>query len=285
MSELAPRLDAHQHFWRYDAVEYSWISPAMSVLRRDFLPEDLEPELRAAGFDGCIAVQARQSDAETDELLAHAAQHEIVRGVVGWLDLRRADIRELLATAVDHEKLVGLRHIVQDEPDDEFLLRRDFCRGIEALGRTRLRYDILVYPRQLRATCAFVARFPELPFVLDHIAKPPFAEGEGDAMRAWADDIRDLAAASDKLVCKVSGLVTEADWHAWKPEDFASALAVVEEAFGRERLLYGSDWPVCLLAAEDYATVYDIVREWTSDWSDAERTGFFGANARAFYGL
>ncbi|MCA8971711.1 MAG: amidohydrolase family protein [Planctomycetes bacterium] len=282
-SRPAGRLDSHQHFWRYDPREHAWITPAMSVLRRDFGPLDLQEELAGSGFSSCIAVQAAQSDRETTDLLRVADEHPFVQGVVGWIDLRRADVEEALKRYDDRSKLVGFRHIVQDEIDDSFLLRTDFCRGIEALGQTRYSYDILVYPRQLHAACKFVERFPEHRFVLDHIAKPPIAAPTPLVFDAWEEDIRQLAATSPHLTCKVSGLVTEARWHTWKPEDFARALGVVEDAFGRHRLLYGSDWPVCLLAARDYAQVVELVDAWTRDWSEHERDGFFGTNARTFY--
>lgn len=279
------KIDAHQHFWIYDDREYSWISPAMSVLRRDFVPNDLADPLARCGLEGSIAVQARQNEQENEQLLDFAAKHDFVRGVVGWVDLRRVDIRAQLSELDGVEKLVGFRHIVQDEPDDEFLLRSDFCRGIEALGATRFRFDILIYPKQMHAATRFVERFPEIDFVLDHIAKPPFAKADSDEMRMWEERIYALAKASPKLRCKVSGLVTEADWHAWSDADFTAALQHVEAAFGRDRLMYGSDWPVCLLAADDYARVHRIVDSWTAAWSPAERAGFFGGVAADFYGL
>lgn len=282
---MTTRIDAHQHFWRFDPLQHGWITEAMSVLRRDFEPNELARELTTHGFDACIAVQAAQTDDETRYLLDLAADNDFIRGVVGWVDLRRVDVPTLLARYAQEPKLVGFRHIVQDEVDDDFLLRTDFCRGIEALGSERFSYDILIYPRQLRAATTFVRRFPEHRFVLDHAAKPPLAAQRPLLHDMWAAGLRELATAAPNLRCKVSGLVTEAQWHAWSFDDFARALAVIEECFGRRRLLYGSDWPVCLLAAESYGQVVAIVDEWTRTWSLEEREGFFGSNALDFYSL
>lgn len=283
-----PRLDAHQHFWRYTPADYAWITPALGEIRRDFQPAELARELGAAGLDGSLAVQARSDSRETDELLAlarsSAGTRTPVRGVVGWLDLAAADLeRQLDRYAVD-PLLVGLRHVVQDEPDDRFLDRPDFRRGVRTAAGRGLVYDLLVYPRQLPAALDFVAALEGVSMVLDHCAKPPLRQGHGSPeMAAWERGVRALARAPH-LACKVSGLVTEADWRAWRAEDVLRCVAVVLEAFGPERVLYGSDWPVCLLAAS-YARVFGLAARAVASCTPDERGAFFGGNAARVYGL
>lgn len=274
---MARRLDAHQHFWRYDAKQYPWM-PAGSKLTRDWLPADLAELQASIKFDGSIAVQARQSLAESDWLLGLADADDRVAGVVGWVDLRSPKVDEDLDRLSRHPKFVGVRHVVQDEPDDRFLLGKDFLRGIALLPKYKVRYDILIYPRQLPATLEFVEKFPEHPFVLDHIAKPNVKEG---TFEPWASQMRKLAAFPN-LMCKVSGMVTEADHRAWKPDDFERYLDHVFEAFGPERLMWGSDWPVCLLAAE-YEAVYRLVDNYTKGLSVEHRDALFGENCARFY--
>ena len=271
------KLDAHQHFWSYDAAQYPWI-PKGSALHRDWLPGDLAPLLGAAGLDGCIAVQARQSAEESRWLLELAEHHAIIKGVVGWVDLRAARVGEKLAALARHPRFVGVRHVVQDEPDDDFMLGADFLRGIGVLRAHRLTYDILIHPRQLPAAIALAKRFPDQPFVLDHIAKPPIKAG---TLSPWREQIRELAHAPNVL-CKVSGMVTEADMKAWKPADIRPYLDVVFEAFGEDRLMYGSDWPVCLLAAE-YAQVFALVRDYIAPLSPEAQAKVLGGNAARFY--
>ena len=270
------KLDAHQHFWSYDAAQYPWI-PRGSALHRDWLPGDLAPLLGAAGRDGCIAVQARQTAEESRWLLELAEHHAIIKGVVGWVDLRAAKVGEELAELARHPRFVGVRHVVQDEPDD-FMLGAEFLRGIGELRAHKLTYDILIVPRQLPAAIALVKRFPEQPFVLDHIAKPGIKAG---TLSPWREQIRELAKARNVL-CKVSGMVTEADLKAWKPADFRPYLDVVFEAFGEDRLMYGSDWPVCLLAAE-YARVFALVRDYIAPLSAEAQAKVLGGNAVRFY--
>ena len=274
------RLDAHQHFWIYDPAEYAWISDAMPALKHHRLPADLKPLLDEAGFDGCIAVQARQSLQETSFLLDLAHQHQFVLGVVGWVDLFSPALERTLESFTADPKLVGLRHIVQDEPDDRFLLREDFRRGIAALARFDLAYDVLIYPRQLPAAIEFVAQFPQQRFVLDHIAKPLIGEG---VMEPWRTEIRELA-RNPNLYCKLSGMVTEARWQQWRPENFRPYLDVVFEAFGPERLMLGSDWPVCTLAGE-YEDTIRIVTDFISCLSAAEQDAILGGNCERFYRL
>ena len=274
------RIDAHQHFWNYDAVEYDWIDEPMAALRRDFLPHHLKPLLSQAGFDGCVAVQARQTLEETRWLLSLAAQNDFIRGVVGWVDLRSAQLVDQLRDLTRDPKLVGVRHVVQAEPDDDFMLRPEFRRGIARLAEFGLAYDLLVYPRQLRAAVKLVSQFPEQRFVLDHIAKPLIAQG---VLEPWNTDIRALAQFPNVL-CKVSGMVTEARWTGWRPEDFRPYLDVVFEVFGPERIMIGSDWPVCTVAA-DYQQTMAIVTDNIAGLPAPQQDAILGGNCARFYRL
>jgi L-fuconolactonase len=273
------RLDSHQHFWRHDAAQYPWI-PTGSPLHRDWLPADLATLQRPLGFDGSIAVQARQSLAESDWLLGLADADDRVKGVVGWVDLRSETVAEDLAQLARHPKFVGVRHVVQDEPDDEFLVRPEFVRGIDQLRQSDLTYDLLIFPKQLLAAIELVKRFPEQPFVLDHIAKPAIKDG---ALEPWTRLIRELAALPN-CSCKVSGMVTEADHSNWKPADFRPYLDVVFEAFGEDRLMFGSDWPVCLFAAS-YERTHRLAADYVAGFSAEAQTKFFGKNCARFYGI
>jgi L-fuconolactonase len=270
-------VDAHQHFWRYDPREYGWIDDRMGVLRRDFLPVDLVPHLEQAGVDATIAVQTQQTLEETRWLLQLAGEHRYVAGVVGWVDLQADDVEAQLES-LRHPRLSGIRHVVQSEPDDRFLLGAAFGRGIAALGRAGLPYDILIYPRHLPVAADFVARFPSQPFVLDHLAKP---EIRSAAIDGWARDLRRLAAAPN-VCCKLSGLVTEADWRTWTADQIVPYLDVAFEAFGPSRLLAGSDWPVCTLAA-DYSRTMAVVRDYLGRFPSAEREAVLGGNAVNVY--
>jgi L-fuconolactonase len=272
------QIDAHQHFWKYDPQEYDWIDDSMSALRRDFLPSDLAPELRSTKLDGSIAVQARQSLEETRWLLDLAEQAPQILGVVGWVDLRASDIQSQLKTLSRNPKLVGIRHIVQSEPDDRFLLQPDFLRGIAALEEFGLAYDVLIYTKHLPVAIEFVQKFPRQQFVLDHLAKPPIKSGTIDA---WAHGIR-LLAAFPNVYCKLSGLVTEADWHRWTPEHIWPCLDVAFECFGPDRLMIGSDWPVCLVAGS-YGRVVELVKTYISDRAPQSLAGVLGDNAARFY--
>jgi len=222
------RLDAHQHFWRYNPDEFEWIDESMSCLRRDFLSEDLKPELDQAGFDGTIVVQARQTLEETEWLLDLAADSSFILGVVGWVDLRSDNVRPQLAGFAANPKLLGVRHIVQGEPDDRFLLQTKFLRGIAALAEFDLTYDILIHAKQLPLAAEFVARFPDQRFVLDHLANPLI---KNRSLQPWENDIRNLAHFPN-VVCKLSGLVTDADWKSWEPEHIRPYLEVALECFG-----------------------------------------------------
>jgi L-fuconolactonase len=267
-------IDSHQHFWIYNPAEFDWIDESMSAIRRDFLPQDLEPLLKANAFDGSIAIQTRQTVEETRWLLQLAERNPSILGVVGWADLRSPDIQSQLQILTRNPKLVGLRHIVQSEPDDRFLLQPDFLRGIAALEQFNLAYDILIYSRHLPVAVEFVQRVPRQRFVLDHLAKPPIKAREIDA---WAKGIRALAAAPN-VFCKLSGLVTEADWQHWKPQHITPYLDVAFESFGTERLMIGSDWPVCLVAAT-YPSVMHVVMDYIRRLSAEAQAAILGGNA------
>jgi len=274
------RIDAHQHFWMYNGREYGWINDSMAALRRDFLPADLKPELERSGFQGCVAVQARQTLGETRWLLELAEQAPFILGVVGWVDLRSPRLRFELESLADNSKLVGVRHIVQSEPDERFLLQPDFLRSIAMLEEFDLAYDILIYAKHLPRAAEFVARFPRQRFVLDHLAKPPIKSG---AIDVWTHGIRELAAFPN-VYCKVSGLVTEADWQAWKPEDFRPYLDAAFECFGPSRLMIGSDWPVCTVTAP-YSRVMNLVKDYVGNYAAKERDAVLGENAATFWRL
>lgn len=274
------RVDAHQHFWAYSADNYPWIGEGMERLARDYLPADLKPLLAAKGLAGSVAVQARQSLEETRWLLALAAEHPGILGVVGWVDLRSEDVGSQLAEFAGNPRFVGVRHVVQDEPDVRFLLGEAFVRGLRQLQAHGLTYDLLLFPPQLPAAIDVVGMLPEQPFVLDHLAKPGIKAGTLDP---WRADIQALA-KHPNVTCKLSGMVTEAAWQGWKREDFTPYLEVALEAFGPSRLMYGSDWPVCLLAAE-YPDVFGIVEDFLGKLGDDERQQILGGTATRFYGL
>lgn len=272
------RLDAHQHFWKYSPAEYGWINDKMAALKRDFLPQDLKSLLAAEGFEGSIAVQARQELEETRWLLELADENDIIKGVVGWVDLCSSDLAAQLERFASDPKFVGVRHVVQDEPDDEFMLRPEFRSGIALLREHELAYDLLLYPRHLPVAVKLVREFPEQRFVLDHIAKPSIAEGR---IEPWDRGIRELAQC-ENVWCKVSGMVTEARWNVWRAEDFRPYLDVVFEAFGPERLMIGSDWPVCTLSAS-YGATMGIIADYMRQLRAEEQNGILGGNCARFY--
>ena len=274
------RIDAHHHFWRYNSDEYDWIDDSMSCLRRDFLPGDLKPELDRAGFDAAIAVQTRQTLEETKWLLELAEASPFIAGVIGWVDLRSPNLRAQLQEFARNLKLLGVRHIVQSEPDDRFLLQPEFLRGIHVLEEFDLTYDILIYPRHLAVATEFVQHFPRQRFVLDHLAKPLIKSG---SLEPWSSGIRDLAQFPN-VFCKLSGLVTEADWKSWKPEHIAPYLDVALECFGPGRLMIGSDWPVCTVAGS-YYQVMNIVMEYFSSYPGQVRNAILGGTAEKFWKL
>ena len=273
-------VDAHQHYWRYSAAEYGWIDESMAALRRDFLPDEGAREMASAGIDACVAVQARQSLEETRWLLSLADLHPHIAGVVGWFDLQSADVWAQLDRFGAHPKLVGVRHIVQSEADDRFLLRPAFRRGIAQLEAYGLAYDLLIYPRHLPVAIEFVSQFERQRFVLDHLAKPDIRSGD---RAEWAGNLRRLA-EHRHVYAKLSGLVTEADWQRWTPADIRPYLDVAFECFGADRLMIGSDWPVCTVAA-GYARTMSVVTEYVSALSSAEREAVLGGNAQRFWKL
>lgn len=277
---MTDRIDAHHHLWRYRPEEFGWLRGELGALRRDFLPEDLECVMREAQIDGTVAVQARQTMEETEWLLAMAAERSSMRGVVGWAPIASAAFSALLDRLRGEPKLKGLRHVIQDEPDDAFILGEGFNAGVARLRGAGLVYDILIHERQLPQTIRFVDRHPQQVFVLDHLAKPRIRSGEREP---WATKIRELA-RREQVFCKVSGMVTEAGPRRWSREDLEPYWEVVLEAFGAKRILVGSDWPVCE-AAVSYAGWFEVVRRWTGQLSSAEQDAIMGGNAIEVYGL
>lgn len=274
------KIDSHQHFWRYDAVRDAWITDSMAVLKRDFMPEHLGVELVANGINASIAVQADPSENETKFLLDLAEKNSRIAGVVGWVDLLSSRVGERLEYFSHFSKLRGFRHIAQAEPDDRFLVRENFVKAVAQLRAFGFTYDILIYPRQLPAAIDLVARLPQQYFVIDHCAKPEVKSGK---LSPWAAQMREIA-QNKNVFCKVSGLVTEADWKHWKAEDFKPYLDVIFGAFGTERLMFGSDWPVCLLAGT-YGRVKQLIEDYVKGFSPADTEKIFGGNAARFYGL
>src|SRR6185437_14441993 len=273
-------IDAHQHFWIYDPVKYDWIDESMTTLRRDFLPHDLRPELDRNNFQGCVAIQACHTLDETRRLLWLAEQNPFILGVVGWVDLQSPLLREDLAALAKNPKLVGVRHVVQAEPDDRFLLRPDFLRGVAALEEFDLAYDVLIYPKHLPVAAEFVSRFPRHRFVLDHLAKPLIKQA---SLQPWHGHLKQLASFPN-VFCKLSGLVTEADWEHWTPEQITPYLDAAFECFGVERLMIGSDWPVCTLAAS-YTRTMDLVKDHLMKYPENARAAVLGGNAAKFWKL
>lgn len=273
-------IDSHHHYWNYDPVAYDWIDDSMKAIRTDFLPEQLSKTIREAGVDGVISVQARQLIQETDWLLELARQTPFMKGVIGWLPLMEDNLECYLIKYSEEPMLKGLRHVIQGEADPEFMLRDDFNRGIAMLKKYGLVYDLLVVERQLPHTIRFVDRHPNQPFVLDHIAKPLIAKNE---LQPWKENIQELA-KRENVCCKLSGMVTEADFQHWTPEQLQPYLEVVMEAFGPRRLLFGSDWPVCLVATS-YKSWAELVRNNIASFSATEQALIMGGNAVRVYGL
>jgi L-fuconolactonase len=274
------RIDAHQHFWRFDPVRDTWMTNEMDVLKRDYLPEDIYPLLQENNIDGCVAVQADQTLAETEFLLDLADKNEFIKGVVGWVDLRSDTIDEQLEKLSSNKKLKGFRHIVQSEADENFLLQDDFCHGISLLQKYGYTYDILVYSHQLEKVIDFIEKFPEQPFVLDHMGKPEIMNKKS---WDWENYLKEIA-LHQNVYCKISGLVTEADLKEWKLSDFKPYIDFVLEKFGVERIMFGSDWPVCLLGA-NYADVCAILEKNLPDLTVEEKAKLWGGNATTFYNI
>lgn len=274
-------IDSHQHFWKYSAAEYPWMGEELAMCRRDLLPLDLEPLLDAAGLDGSIAVQARQIPEETDFLLDLAAKHPRVLGVVGWIPLCSPEVGRYLEPYAAHPKVVGFRHVIQDEPDDDFILRPDFQAGIRELGRYPLCYDILIFEKHLPQTITFVDQHPQISLVLDHIAKPEIHANQFST--TWAKNIRQLA-EREHVTCKLSGMVTEVRGGIWDAEMLRPYFDTVLEAFGPQRLMFGSDWPVCLMRSSHQQWV-ETVNSWIAPLSADEQSAIMGGTAARVYGL
>jgi L-fuconolactonase len=280
MSQPHPRIDSHHHFWEYDPIEYDWIDESMRVIRANFLPENLAKEIHAAGIQGVVTVQARQTVAETDWLLGMAAKHDFMRGVVGWAPLKDPKVADVLARWASHPKMKAVRHVVQGEPDPNYILGEDFNRGIRALKPFKLVYDILIFERQLPQSIQFVDRHPDQVFVLDHIAKPRIKE---NIVSPWRENIREMAKRQN-VYCKISGMVTEADYHLWTEKQLEPYFDTVLEAFGPKRVMFGSDWPVCLVATS-YSRWFRIVSKRVEHYSASERDRILGGTAIEAYRL
>ena len=274
------KIDSHQHFWIFDPVRDSWIDESMAIIQRDFLPADLKPILDEHEIDGCVAVQADQSEAENEFLLKSAQENDFIKAVVGWVDLRSEAVDERLAYYGQFKKLKGFRHVLQGEKDRALMLKPAFMNGIWLLEKYDFTYDILIFPDQLVYAGEFVKSFPHQKFVIDHIAKPYIKKQE---LADWVKDIKTVA-QEENVWCKVSGMVTEADWQSWQEADFEPYLDVVFEAFGSKRLMFGSDWPVCNVAG-GYDRMIGIVKNYTSKLSGDEQTAFWGNNAVEFYNI
>jgi L-fuconolactonase len=273
-------IDSHQHYWQYNPRGYGWMSEDMGVIQRDFFPANLKPLLESIGFDGAVAVQARQVPEETDVLLQLADSNEIVKGVVGWVDLRSPSVAHELEKYAANPKFKGVRHILHDEPDDQFMLLPDFQRGLRELKAFGLTYDLLLRPRHIPYAIQLVQNFPDQPFVVDHIAKPPIKE---HILSPWEQDFRELA-TYENVTCKLSGMVTEADWKNWTPDDLKPYLDIVLDAFGADRLMIGSDWPVSTLCG-DYTTVMNVVIDYVKKLSPQDQAKILGDNCVQFYNI
>jgi len=273
-------IDSHQHFWNYEPVKHEWIDDDMAVIRRDFSPSDLKKVYQENGIDGCVAVQADQTLAETDFLVQLSNENDFIKGIVGWADLRSESINEVLSGYAENKKVKGFRHVVQGEPDHNFLLRPNFLNGISALEKFNYTYDILIFPHQLGATLEFVKKFPNQKFVIDHIAKPYIKDG---FYEGWAALMKEVA-AYENVSCKISGMITEADYQTWTPQQVEPYMNLVLEAFGSNRLLYGSDWPVCLVAG-NYKKVKELTTNFIAKLSSTEQEKIMGLNAIEFYNL
>jgi L-fuconolactonase len=272
------RIDAHQHFWKYTEAEYPWIGQG-TPLQRDWMPADLEREAAKVHVDGCVAVQARQTLEESRWLLKLADASPLIKGVVGWVDLQSDKVEDDLAPLSKYPRFSGVRHVVQSEPA-EFMLKPEFLRGLGKLKQFNLTYDLLLFPKHLPSAVKVAAQFPEQRVVLDHIAKPMIRAG---LMQPWKEDIQELAKHKN-VFCKISGMVTEAKMKGWKKEDFRPYLDVVFAAFGEDRVMFGSDWPVCLLAAS-YEEVHGLAADYFNQFSAETRGKFFGGNVAKFYRL
>ncbi len=274
------RIDSHQHFWKYHPAKHVWMNEDMTVLKKDFTPDDLAPLLAACNLHGCVAVQASQSEEENDYLLKLSNESDVIKGIVGWTDLRSPRIAERLSYYKTFKKIRGFRHIIQDEPDIDFMLRPAFTNGIRALTKFDYTYDVLIFPKHLFNMRTLVQQHPDQRFVIDHIAKPDITNQQFDD---WQKSLAAVAAYPN-VHCKISGMVTEAKWKQWQPQHFTPYLDTIVTLFGTGRIMYGSDWPVCTLSAS-YTDTYNIVSDYFSSFSKDGQDQFFGLNAKDFYKL
>ncbi|WP_158827492.1 amidohydrolase family protein [Mucilaginibacter lacusdianchii] len=272
------KIDSHQHFWQFDKERDSWITDDMEVIRRNFLPDDLQPLLSKHGLQGCIAVQSDQSEEHNSFLLKLADEYDSIKGVVGWVDLQAYDVEDRLKRYRQYKKMKGFRHVLQGEPQRDLMLTEAFKHGIGLLSKYGFTYDVLIFPDQLQYTAQLVRQFPDQAFIIDHIAKPDI---KNQTIDDWARDIQTVAQYQN-VSCKVSGMVTEANWHQWQEKDFEPYLDVVFKAFGAGRLLYGSDWPVCMVAG-GYGRMIELVKNYTTQLSAHEQDLFWGDNAARIY--
>jgi len=273
------KIDSHQHFWQYDATRHSWIDDSMAIIRKDFLPANLLPVLQQSNVAGCVAVQADETEAETDFLLSLANEIACIKGVVGWVELTAKNVPERLAYYKQFSSIKGFRYILQGL-DPSFMLQQNFIDGIAALQEFSFTYDLLIFPKHLPAALQLVKKFPQQKFVIDHIAKPYIKAGLIDD---WERDIKAIA-QHDNVWCKISGMATEADHQLWQPIHLMPYIDTVVQAFGTKRIMYGSDWPVCLIAGS-YQKIIQVVENYFADFSTTEQTDIFSNNATTFYQL
>lgn len=274
------RIDSHQHFWNYHPAKQVWMSDAMSALKYDFGPADLLPLLNSCNLQGCVAVQANQAEEENDFLIQLSQQFSFIKGIVGWVDLQATNVKERLAYYQNIKIIKGFRHVIHDEVDIDFMLQPAFLNGINCLHEFDFTFDVLIFPIHLKNTFLLIKQNPQQRFVIDHIAKPAIKNNE---FEIWKTNLAKVAALPN-VYCKISGMVTEANWKQWKKEDFKIYLDTVFELFGTDRIMYGSDWPVCTLSA-NYTSMYEIVQDYFSKFSSNEQHKFFGLNATHFYHL
>jgi L-fuconolactonase len=279
-TKISQRIDAHQHFWNFDPVRDSWINDEMAIIQRDFTPEDLQTQLKENNLDGSVLVQCDQSEKENEFLLNHANNFDFIKGVVGWVDLQSDDVEDRLAYYHSFNKMKGFRHILQGESERAMMLRPAFMKGISKLKNIDFTYDILIYPDQIQYIGEFVKAFPDQKFVIDHIAKPNIKEKN---IVEWKKGMEALAEYPN-LYCKISGMVTEADWKNRGKDDCKPYMDVIVSSFGTKRIMFGSDWPVCLVAAS-YQQTMEIVSNYFSSFTETEQQDFFGLNAINFYNL
>lgn len=272
------RIDAHQHFWKYDPLRHSWINDAMATIRKDFMPEDLIKELSSTGMDGSIVVQVDETEEENNFMLSLADKHDFIKGIVGWVDLKSVDAEEMISRHSKHKKIVGYRCILQGKEDKEYLTNPEFIAGVKKLASHNKTYDLLVYHNQLPSLIRFTDQLPDNDMILDHIAKPDIKQ---QRIKEWADQMRILA-QHPRIYCKLSGMVTEADFRNWTYDDIMPYMEVAVNAFGTDRICFGTDWPVCLVAGT-YKQVYDVVDRFMSGCTEEEKDKIMGRNAVQFY--